>query len=280
MIQRMYLMAVVCVFFASVPNAANALEERKNTASLGIESQYHRFKKDSAKESGFLYGANGAYTYRGKLITEKLPKGMFRLEGSIILGRVKFEGEQLNQFGNSTPYVIKNVKDYNSEFRALTGYDFSVLSSTKVTPYAGLGYRYFKDDLSRNNAGYRRYSHYFYMPIGVETRTPLKEGWSAGVMFEYDLFWFGRQEIALSDLDPLYSDFGVDQNGGYGFKGSIKIRKEMDDKNFVFEPYVNYWNIDASDIEPAVKYSGAPVYTYRERKNTTTEIGMKVGVEF
>lgn len=98
------------------PLNADALEHRTNTASVGIETQYHTFKEAGDKESGFLYGANGAYTYRGKFITESLPKGMFRLEGNIIFGRAKFEGQQLDQFGNSSLMLSRMLKSLTVRF--------------------------------------------------------------------------------------------------------------------------------------------------------------------
>ncbi|MCC6758380.1 MAG: hypothetical protein IT395_01970 [Candidatus Omnitrophica bacterium] len=258
------------------PQGAEALEERMNTATLGVETQYNRFKSDTMKEHGILYGANGAYTYRGRLVMDKLPKGMFRLEGRIIFGRIQFDGQLFD--GNH--YDIKKAKDFDGEVRSLVGYDFPVFSSTTVTPFIGMGYRYFRDDLSKSNAGYRRISNYFYTPVGFETRTPFGTGWSAGLVLEYDLFWFGRQDTYLSDLDPLFSDLTNDQDSGYGFKTSIKVRKEMDDKNYVLEPYVSYWNAGSSDTQKVYHTGVYGGLNYQEPESSTTEIGVKAGVEF
>lgn len=268
----MFLFAVLLL----APAGAEAIEQRTNTATIGIETQYHRFKEDILKEHGILYGLNGSYTYRGRLVTESLPKGMARLEGHIIFGRVQFEGQLFD--GNQ--YDIKKTKNLEGEIRGLAGYDFTVFSSTTLTPYVGLGYRYYRDDLSKDNAGYRRISNYFYTPIGFETRTPLNDRWSAGVALEYDLFWLGRQDTYLSDLDSLFSDLTNDQSSGYGIKTSLKIRKEMDDKNYIFEPYLAYWNVGSSDTQKVYHTGVWGGRTYQEPKNSTTEIGVKAAVEF
>ena len=110
--------------------------------------------------------------------------------------------------------------------------------------------------------------------------TPLSNGWSAGVSAEYDIFWHGWQDTYLSDLDPKFSDMTNDQHHGYGFKTSLQVRKAMEDKNWIFEPYVHYWDIKNSVFQEA-KYAGAGTGEFFfEPKNSILEIGMKVGVEF
>lgn len=273
-VQRVKAVILFLVFILC-PVMVHAMEPKMHTITLAPEINYFTYKEDQMKETGFLYGLSGAYTYRGEAFAESLSQAMFKVEGRIIFGRVDYDGHLFD--GNA--YKIDNVRDILSEFRGLAGYDFTIFSDTTVTPFIGLGFRYLKDDLSKDNAGYRRISNYLYTPIGFETNTPISDGWSAGLNMEYDIFWLGRQMTYLSDLDPRYSDVTNDQSDGYGFKASIKIRKAKDDKNYLFEPYVSYWNIDDSDLT-TVKYSGTVTATVYEPKNTATEIGMKVGVEF
>ncbi len=264
---------LVALFFA--PAAAQALEMQMHTLSVSPQLSYINFKNDDFKEKGFLYGAGASYTYHGQLGFEKLPKGMLKIDGRIVVGRIDFDGVLLD--GNQ--YKIDNVKDFLGEIRALGGYDFSIFESTTITPFTGLGYRFYKDQLQKSNAGYRRESSYLYSPIGVETNTPITKGWSAGVSAEFDIFWTGTLTTHYSDLDPLFSDVDNTQDKGYGLRGSIKIHKEMDDKNFIFEPYVNYWNISKSDSQ-GLKHTGVVGQIVTEPKNNSTEIGMKASVEF
>ncbi len=264
------------VAFLLCSHAANALEPQKNTATLAPEVSYYDFKQTGMESDGFLYGLSGSFTYRGEILNERLPKAMLKADGRIIFGHLNFNGEL---FDNRT-YEIKQVRNYLAEGRTLAGYDFPIFSQTTITPFAGMGYRFLSAQLEKNDAGYQRNSSYLYSPIGFETNTPLSNGWSVGVNAEYDIFWHGWQDTNLSDLDPLFSDVSNDQDSGYGFKASIKFRKAASDKNFIFEPYVDYWDIDSSDTQQ-VYHSG--VYggrTYQEPQNTTTMVGIKVGVEF
>ncbi len=259
-----------------LPKAADALEQNTNAVTIGIETGYFRHKDDSMKETGFLNGVNGSFVHRGNFVVESFSQGVFKLDGRIIFGRIKYDGVLFD--GNH--YEIKNVKDFLGEIRGVAGYDFSIFSDTTLTPFTGLGYRYFSDDLSKDNAGYRRRSNYLYSPVGFETNTPLSKGWSAGIAAEYDIFWRGWQDTFLSDLDPLFSDLTNVQKKGYGFKTSIKVRKSMEDKNFIFEPYVDYWNIESSDVQKVYHTGIHSGRTFQELKNTSTTIGMKVAVEF
>ncbi len=255
---------------------AIALEPKMHTMTIGPEAGYYKFKQTGMKEDGFLYGLGGAYTYRGKLGLDSLPSGMAKIEGRLIFGRVNFDGTLYD--GNH--YEIKSVKDLLGEIRGVVGYDFEIFSSTTIVPFAGLGYRYLKDQLQKSDAGYRRVSNYLYTPLGFETNMPLNNGWSAGLSAEYDFFWCGWQETYLSDLDSPFSDLTNDQDGGYGIKASIKIRKAMEDKNYIFEPYLDYWNVDSSDVRK-VYHTG--VYANRDFQEPAQKallMGMKVAVEF
>lgn len=273
---RLFIFFLSFVYFAICSSFAMALEPKMHMLTLAPEVGYYNFKQTGMEEDGFLYGLGGAYTYRGKLGMESLPSGMIKIDGRLIFGRINFNGYLYD--GNY--YEIKSVKDFLGEIRGLVGYDFQIFSSTTIVPFTGLGYRYLKDQLQKSDAGYRRVSNYLYTPVGFETTTPLTSGWSVGINAEYDIFWCGWQDTYLSDLDPLFSDLTNDQDSGYGIKASIKIRKAMENKNYIFEPYVDYWDIDSSDTEK-VHHSG--VYANRDFQEPAQKamlVGMKVAVEF
>lgn len=269
--KTIFLFAVIL----SWSSQAQALEQKPHMLTLGPAVSYITYEEDNAEETGFLYGVVGNYTYRGELLNGRFPAAMLRIDGRLMYGEIEFDGRLFD--GNT--YTIDGVENFIAEFRGTAGYDFPAFTSTTVTPYLGLGYRYLSDDTSKDNAGYRRKANYFYTPIGVETRTPLAEGWLLGFNLEYDLFWFGRQETYLSDLDPLFSDLTNDQHDGYGLKVSIRIYKTAEDKNFIFEPYLYYWDIDRSEAE-LYKHTGVVGGTYTEPANTSTEFGLKVMFEY
>jgi hypothetical protein len=228
------------------------------------------------KEKGMMYGFLGTYTYRGWAIPapETLDKWMFKVEGRFSFGEVDYKNSG----------TIDNIDDYMLEFRGLGGYDFSLLKTSTITPYIGIGYRYLNDDMSGKISstgayGYERESNYFYSPIGIEIITPLENGWFVGGILEYDIFWWGKQKSHLSDVDPGYNDPENDQERGYGLRGSIKLQKKGEKLDFVIEPFIRYWNIKRSKYADLTYYGVLTGYAY-EPKNRSTEFGVKLAVRF
>jgi hypothetical protein len=157
------------------------------------------------------------------------------------------------------------------EVRGSTGYDIPVLSSSRITPYAGFGFRYLKDDSGGNTtttgaSHYDRESFYYYVPLGVETRTKISKSWLFEMTFEYDFFLFGTQKSHLEDVLSTYNTLVNDQDEGYGARGS-------------FKPFVRYWNIEDSDTAIWTQ-SGVPIGTGLEPANNTAEYGFKMGLRY
>ena len=129
-----------------------------------------------------------------------------------------------------------------------------------------IGYRYLNDDPSFDPAFYERESNYFYIPIGYEFDADQQAGWSWEGRIEFDLLFWGVQKSHFSDLDPMLSDIEKDQDGGYGYRASIKIQHKSKDVIFAIEPFFRYWDIDKSEI----------VQGWIEPANETTEYGIQL----
>ena len=110
-------------------------------------------------------------------------------------------------------------------------------------------------------------------------KIPLENGWSIGVMLEYDYFWKGIQKTYLSDLSASLNDVENDQNSGYGCRGSMKFQKESDKVDYLIEPFVRYWNIKESE-KSNVTYGGIYIGQLYEPKNNSTEFGIKFAARF
>ncbi|MBU4343239.1 MAG: autotransporter outer membrane beta-barrel domain-containing protein [Candidatus Omnitrophica bacterium] len=242
---------------------------KEHTWELGTEVSHIKYEEPGVMEDeGIMYGIFGSYTYRNNY--------MLKAEGKYSYGQVDYEGS----LSDGTPYTLNDIDDFMLEFRGLGGYDFSVLKATILTPYIGFGYRYLNDDTSFNIYGYERESNYYYTPIGIQTMTPLTNGWSVGLTVEYDYFWKGVQKTHLDDLNPLYNTLENDQKDGYGCRGSIKFQKEGDSIDFAIEPFIRYWDIDESELS-AITVGGTYVVAYGyEPANESTEFGIKFAAKF
>lgn len=161
------------------------------------------------------------------------------------------------------------------EARALIGRDFFPAAGVALAPYAGIGYRYLYNDLrgetSTGAVGYRRYSQYAYLPLGLAARFSLGEAWVLAPTVEYDYFVAGRQESKLSDTGLGLADAENRQNKGRGYRAALMLEQGR----FRFGPWLQVWKIGASDV---VRISATRVG--REPRNDTREAGLAVDYRF
>ena len=224
-----------------------------------------------------MYGIDASYAYRVQ--APELPSGldiwMLKVDGRFSYGQVDYDGA----LSDGTPYTIDNIDDYILEFRGIWGCDVSLSKRVTFTPYIGLGYRYLNDDPSFDPYSYEREQSYLYSPIGIEACVELSRGWFIGAIFEYDIFWDGKNRSHFSNISPTYNDLNFNQDEGYGIRGSIKLQKKGEKLTLVIEPFIRYWNIKQSDLD-LLSISGVPYAYYIEPKNNSTEIGCKLAIEF
>ncbi len=253
-------LAMCCMF----PGVGSSFAEplQMHIWTVGAEMSHITYEEpDVMEEKGFMYGIGGSYTYHKHI--------MLKAEGRFSYGQVDYKNSG----------TTDNIDNYMLEFRGLGGYDFLIFNRSIITPYIGIGYRYLNDDSSgrvssTGFAGYERESNYYYSPIGIETLTELNNGWSIGVLLEYDYFWKGKQKSNLGSIVGYY-DIENDQDDGDGWRGSIKLQKEYLKRFFILEPFVRYWDIE--DSKTTTDPGGT---TWYEPKNNSTEFGVNVSVAF
>jgi hypothetical protein len=189
----------------------------------------------------------------------------FKVDGRAGYGSLKYEGSG----------TMDSVPDWVFEVRGYFGKDFFPSPSVSLSPYAGLGYRYLFNDLrgysSTGAVGYRRYSNYFYVPLGLTSRIRISGGWSLSPTVEYDYFVAGMQESLLTDTNTGLLDAENEQSDGYGYRLSVMVEK----RSWAFGPWMHFWDIDDSDIVPVGFGLGA-----QEPQNETREYGIEVKYRF
>ena len=245
-----------------------------NKFDVSPEIYYVSYKQPGTqKERGVMYGTNLCYTYRGWL-TESDPyinRNMFRADARAVLGLVDQK--------TVSSGIIRNVRDYAFEFRAIWGYNLVRLKTPTIVPYIGGGYRYLSDDTSERSSnwdinGYERESFYFYSPAGVELSATTKNGWIVTANAEYDHLWRGIQKNKMS-ANPGYYNMTMNQNKGAGARVSLNLRKQFKAIDLGLEPFIRYWCIQRSDTKTDPAGRG-----WAEKKNTTSELGIKLTVGF
>lgn len=262
-----------------VSPSTSDIKIKERTFEFGTES-YHTVYKEpvfALRLKGNMYGLFGSYIYRPSvghdLYNEFL--SMYRLDLKGTYGKV--------DYGSSGSGTIKNITDYAIETRGLFGHDFYLGQKTLLTPFSGLGWRYLNDDGGGHQSttgafGYERESRYLYVPLGAEVGQKLADGWIVSFTGEYDLFVIGYQKSHLSDVDDGFPDISNKQHKGYGARGSFRLLYEGKHANFFIEPFYRYWHIRDSDVSTAT--GSQFIVTGLEPDNNTTEVGVKLGIQY
>lgn len=225
----------------------------------GVQASTYKYEEPNfARLEGDRVGASGAYTFTAA------NRAFSRLEGRFSYGELDYTGSGTSQ----------GEPDHLLELRALAGRDYR--AGNKVwAPYVGLGYRYLFADgrgvTSTGKLGYRRYSRYFYVPLGVALRIPLGERWVLAPRLEYDAFANGNQSTKLSDISPLLPDINNRQSRGHGARAELMF----EGPRWSFGLWTHYWNIKDSDIQALTATIGL-----LEPGNTTRESGVEARLRF
>lgn len=227
----------------------------------GQISTYKYEEPDFMELEGTRFGGFGAYTGIN-------PNGLYgRIDLRVSYGRLDY-----SSVGTGTS---SDVPDWLAETRAVVGKDFRVHDGLVLSPYIGLGYRWLYNDLrgysSTNAVGYRRYSHYWYAPIGLTLRMGAGAGWVFAPTVEYDAFIEGKQETKLTDTGLGFNDATNEQDRGRGYR----VYLMFESRQWAFGPWFHYWDIKDSDIVPIGGGFGG-----LEPANTTKEYGVDLRYRF
>jgi hypothetical protein len=250
----------------------------RHSFAIGIDVSYLDNEEEGVGDrsgpewDGWMYGLVAGYTYHNHVMMEA------SLDYS--MGDLDYDGA-LRTFSPSGEVLVEpSKKEADSEVlecRGLLGYDFIFRDKHVVTPFLGLGYRYWSEDRS-GRGGFEREVEYWYSPLGIRTCSPLSGKWTWGATLEYDHFWDGKVDSDLSGMPTFHFD------SGYGTRFSLRFGRALSERVALsLEPYVTYWDIDESDVELFAIPSGSDefaVFPSIEPDNDTSTFGLRMRLEF
>jgi len=228
------------------------------------------YNESSMTEEGMMYGINGSYEYN-----DNDKALMINLSLEYLSGDLDYDGMT---WGGSP--VTADTQDYIWEGRFLIGGD-AYDGRYKVTPFVGLGMRYW-NDVIKGSDGYEREVIYYYSPIGFSIYKSLSNKWSWLFNAEYDLFWGGEVTSHLSDADPGFNDpkNGQKFGNGHGMRISLKFSNQFNKKlSWFIEPFFRYWDVGESGCS-TLFFNDVPVATVYEPANDTKTFGLYLGLGF
>lgn len=241
------------------PNLASV-----ESIELGVEVSRYKYREKTAtadpfvNNSGWPIGIDATYT--APVTSTWYLRGETRLAN----GPVNY---------SSASGTAAHQDNIQFELRGMVGDDF-VFNNFSLSPYAGAGYRYLRNDArgltSLGIPGYRRISQYHYEPVGLTERTMLSDRTMLSTNLEYDFFDRGTQQSFLGDAVPGLGTVVNHQHSGMGLRGDVLFHID----GWSFGPWFNYWHIHDSDFQVVPGSGGA--LGGLEPNNKTTELGLKL----
>jgi len=262
---------IISFLFSAAVAFASDTKPITHNFEIGLEIIHINYEEDTINISidGPMYGLLGDYTLHAE------NRVMFNVSLEFLFGELDYEGATW-----AGAPLTADTDDWIVELRSLLGYDFNLRGQHIVTPFIGIGYRYWNDDIG-GTGGYEREIEYWYSPIGIKTVSPLSDKWTWGASVEYDHLWDGNTTSHLSDVLAGFNDPDVNQEDGYGVRISLQFRRELTrNRGLIVEPYLRYWEIDRSD-NATLTFGGAPTgFVVFEPENDTTIYGLRLSYKF
>lgn len=227
------------------------------------------------EESGLMEEIGWLQGVAGKFETRLAERAMLQLQAEAVTGGMDYDGH----YSDGSP-ATTDTDDFIFEARALAGWDFRLHPQVGLTPYSGLGWRYW-NDMIRGTGGYEREIVYWYLPLGVQATALSGDGlWRLGAQAEYDHLLWGQATSHLGDAVAGWDTVENDQHSGWGLRASISAERSLGaDWSLVVEPFFSYWDIAKSD-EADLTSGGRVIGRAWEPANTTTTWGLRLGAKY
>lgn len=197
--------------------------------------------------------------------------------------------------GDPSPCSESGDKDWYVEGSAVVGKDL-IGQAWAWAPYVGLGLRH----LSNGTTGIPgfRTDDYLYVPVGFTARTKVASLGTLGLSLEYDQLirgWQKTRDSALGGGDipatptaPAFTingftDISFVQHWGWALRASAKYQVS---RRWSVEPTFVYWHVGDSPVNDETVTFTVRNVTAREQwgayepRNTTRELGVKLGLHF
>lgn len=257
-------MALVFLLMAAPLSAAESSSDKVIGFTVTPQIYHHVYSEPGVMENrGWFAGLGYALTYEDRIFAS--------LEGIAAYGNVDYSSPASGS--------IDDKDNICADTRLLLGYAVYDNGQLTLIPYAGIAFRYLRDDMAgrvstAGDSGYLRESNYLYSPVGLRLSYAFENGWIVSPYAEYDYFWSGKQKSHLGSIAG-YEDVENDQNDGHGFRAALSLERQM--KRFILglEVFFRFWDIDRSEIDRDSQGRG-----WREPANETREIGAGLRFRF
>jgi tetratricopeptide (TPR) repeat protein len=155
------------------------------------------------------------------------------------------------------------------------GYTYRGNLPFSITPYVGLGYRYWKRDI-----GYNETYSWWYLPLGVKALYPVNPEWSVGLNASVNFMFDGRMTISSKNDILANTTVRLGNRPGYLVELPVSWRPRVN-WAFTVTPWYEYSEIGESPWEP-LNYSNGTYtgFVVREPSSRTNQYGIRLSTEY
>jgi tetratricopeptide (TPR) repeat protein len=155
------------------------------------------------------------------------------------------------------------------------GYTYRENLSFSITPYVGLGYRYWKRDI-----GYNETYSWWYLPLGVKTLYPVTPKWSVGLNASVNFMFDGRMTISSKNDILANTTVHLGNRPGYLVELPVSWRPRVN-WAFTVTPWYEYSEIGESPWERLYYTDGSYTgFVVREPSSRTNQYGIRLSTEY
>lgn len=237
------------------------------TYTVSPKAVYYSYHEQVMDETGYLVGVNLD-------VAHTTPQKYFLgLEAEILKGQLRYDGGYSN--GDS---LRCDTNDILFQGTAAAGKEFAV-ASWRLTPYTGIKYRYWQNDIVATGGYLRRISQ-FYLPVGLNAQYDLTPDWKLTFKVEGSLLLFGEVRSDLSDVSSAYSDIKNNQkfSNAIGARVSTKLEKNLGTYSLGIAPYFEWYEAETSEKTETTVNNRRMWFI--EPHNTTWMAGLACTVSF
>ena len=245
---------------------------KSSTLKMGFMLYYFDYKEDmvppgKSTNEGWLPGTFISYSFKKNSVFYT------RLYGHYAAAEITYDGT--TQAG--TPIKFSNDPQKFFKLQWDFGYPWAIRDNFVLTPYLGVGYRYWE----RGEANYPNYKEVYtwgYIPVGLRIDYDINDRWRVGGNVAANFMFGGNLKAYLSEVSAGAPDLNFNLGNEVGWYAEFPVTYRFTNTwALTATPWYEYSTIGRSDTQ-SFRYGGIKYSAY-EPSSTTNQFGISLSAD-
>ncbi len=245
---------------------------KSSTLKMGFMFYHFDYKEDMVPPSkstneGWLPGAFISYTFKKNSVF------YHRFYVHYAAAEITYDGS--TQTG--TPIKFSNDPQKFFKLQWDFGYPWAIRDNFVLTPYLGLGYRYWE----RGETSYPNYKEVYtwgYIPVGLRIDYDINDKWRVGGNVAANFMFGGNMKAYLSELSRGAPDLDFSLGNEVGWYAELPVTYRITNNwALTAAPWYEYSTIGRSDTK-YFRYGGS-LYSAYEPSSKTNQFGISLSAD-